>query len=271
MTRVPKNKTDLKYFLYERSVQCPDWHVRHFPRYYRWMTGREAKLLREDFCGTARISCEWVRSGKDRRAVGLDLDPEPLDYYARMNRPLLAPDEAKRVRLLRKDVCVATTEKFDLIAACNFSFFIFHEREALIRYFKAARSSLKKGGAIFLEMAGGEGMQEAVVEPRTFTVKGYGRVRYVWEQGEYDPIRGLNDYAIHFRLPNGRWMRNVFRYHWRLWGIPEIREALAEAGFSKSHVIWETTDRDGEGTGEYAPMESGDHAHAWIAYVAAVR
>lgn len=266
-----RSPSDLKYFLYERSVQSPEWHVRHFPRYHEWMTGRKPKRLREDFCGTSRISMEWVRSGEDRTATGLDLDPEPLSYFRRVHLPELAPGERRRIRHARKNVLAPTREKYDLIAACNFSFFVFQERATLVKYFRAARASLAPKGSLFLEMAGGEGMQEWMQEERKFTAPGIGRVRYVWDQMDYDAISGMNDYAIHFQLPNRRWIRHAFEYRWRLWGIREVREALAEAGFRKTHVFWEVADAAGGGTGEYAPMEKGDPAHAWIAYVAAVK
>lgn len=214
---------------------------------------------------------EWVRSAKDRTALGLDLDPEPIGYYERFHRSELKADEQTRLRHELKNVLEPTREKFDLIAACNFSFFIFKERETLLKYFKAARMSLKPGGALFLEMAGGEGMQESMEEKRMFTAPGIGRVKYVWEQDDFDALQAINDYAIHFQLPNKRWIKNAFEYHWRLWGIREIRELLAEAGFSKSHVFWEDSDRQGNGTGEYVPMEEGDPSHAWIAYVAGIR
>ncbi len=266
-----RKASDLKYFLYENSVQSPDWHARHLPRYYRWLTGRTAKRLREDFCGTSRISMEWVRGGKDRVATGLDLDPEPLSYFDRVHKPTLTPDEQDRIRHCRKDVLVPTRDKHDLIAACNFSFFVFEERATLLKYFRAARASLVPKGALFLEMAGGEGMQEWLEEERVFRAPGVGKVRYVWDQMDYDAISGMNDYAIHFQLPNRRWIRNAFEYHWRLWGIREVREVLREAGFRKTQVFWEVADSSGRGTGEYAPMERGDPAHAWIAYVAAVK
>jgi hypothetical protein len=214
---------------------------------------------------------EWVRGGKDRIATGLDLDPEPLSYFDRVHKPTLTQDEQRRIKHLRKNVLIPTTEKHDLIAACNFSFYIFKERKTLIQYFRAANKSLAKNGVLFLEMSGGEGMQEGMEEVRSFRAKGIGKVKYVWDQMDYDAISGLNDYSIHFQLPNRRWIRDAFEYHWRLWGIREVREALVEAGFKTTKVFWEVADSSGKGTGEYAPMEEGDPAHAWIAYVAGVK
>lgn len=260
-----------KFKLYEEAVQSPDWHAKHLPEFHEWLTNKKPYLLREDFCGTSRISCEWAKKSKKHQAVGLDLDQETLDYALNVNIAALPKDAQKRVTLYRQNVLVPTTKKFDLIAACNFSFFIFKEREALLQYAHAAFKSLKKGGTFFLEMAGGEGMLEEVREPRSFTLKGYGKVKYVWEQHQYDPITAVSDYSIHFRLPNGRWMKDAFTYHWRLWGIRETREILKQAGFKRTEVFWETCNRKGEGTGNYVPMENGDHAHAWIAYVIGVK
>jgi hypothetical protein len=262
--------SDLKYYLYERAVQCPDWHVKHFPRFYLWMTGKKALSLREDFCGTSRISMQWVRSDEKRTALGLDLDPEPLSYFERVHAPTLEAGERKRIRQQRKNVLSVTKEKFDLVAACNFSFFIFKERKTLLQYFKAVRKSLKKDGALFLELAGGEGMREGMEEERMFKAPGIGKVRYVWDQMDCNEITNVNDYAIHFQLPNKRWIRDAFEYHWRLWSIPELRDILAEAGFKKSHVFWELAGPRGASTGEYVPTEDGDPSHAWIAYIGAI-
>lgn len=268
---VTMTPSDLKYYLYERAVQCPEWHVEHFPRFYLWMTGKKAMSLREDFCGTSRISMQWVRSHAKRTALGLDLDPEPLDYYQRVHRPELTLNQQGRLLHERRNVLEATSEKFDLVAACNFSFFIFKERKVLLRYFQAVLASLKKNGALFLELAGGDGMREGIEEDRMFRAPGIGKVKYVWEQYDCDDIQNVNDYAIHFQLPNKRWIRDAFEYHWRLWSIPELRDLLNEAGFKKTHVYWEVSGPRGGGTGEYVPTEEADPAHSWIAYIAAVK
>ncbi|MFB0986479.1 MAG: hypothetical protein QMB94_09280, partial [Phycisphaerales bacterium] len=63
-----------------------------------------------------------------------------------------------------------------------------------------------------------------------------------------------------------------FTYEWRLWTIPEIRELLIEAGFSKVTVWWEGDDEAGEeGDGEFEPSERGEACPGWIAYLTAER
>ncbi|MEM7071524.1 MAG: class I SAM-dependent methyltransferase, partial [Pseudomonadota bacterium] len=75
---------------------------------------------------------------------------------------------------------------------------------------------------------------------------------YVWDQDEYDPITAKVVNYIHFKFPDRSRIDCAFRYEWRLWSIPEVREALTAAGFSETIAYWEGTDqRTGEGNGVY--------------------
>ncbi len=79
---------------------------------------------------------------------------------------------------------------------------------------------------------------------------------YVWDQHRFDPIHHHVTNFIHFEFPDGSRIKRAFRYDWRLWSIPEIRELLQEAGFYKSEVYWEGTDREtGEGNDVFSPRE----------------
>ncbi|MGZ3697607.1 MAG: class I SAM-dependent methyltransferase, partial [Bdellovibrionota bacterium] len=222
-----------KYVLYERSVQSPDWHVEFFVATYRAHFARYARNLREDFCGTARLACDWVKRNRSNTGVGLDLDPEPLQYGRKHHYSKLSAAQKKRLTLKRQDVLEPTPEKFDLIVACNFSFFIFKQRSTLLRYFRSCRRSLGEKGMLMLEMAGGPGMIGTMKETRTIRMTKNSRFKYIWDQKSFDPITHDATYAIHFELPDGKKLRNLFTYDWRLWTIPEIRELLAEAGFSR--------------------------------------
>ena len=68
-----------RYELYTEAVQDPEAEVKFAHRVYRKQNGSSPIRVREDFCGTAAICCAWVRSGSDNRAIGMDLDPVPLD------------------------------------------------------------------------------------------------------------------------------------------------------------------------------------------------
>ena len=76
---------------------------------------------------------------------------------------------------------------------------------------------------------------------------------------------------IHFEFTNGTRMKRAFSYEWRLWTLPEIRELLAEAGFSRSTVYWEDRDANGDGTNTYRPRRHARQEPAWVVYIVAER
>ena len=250
--------------LYEESVQSVDQEVVFLADTYRALRGREPQLLREDFCGTAAAACEWVRTHPEHRAVGVDISAEVLEWSRANHLPELTPEQRSRVKLMQADVMDVDTERADILAAFNFSYWIFKIRDALRAYLAAARDALADDGLLFLDAFGGPEAHDEVKEKTKH--KGF---TYVWEQASFDPISHDMTCHIHFRFPDGSKQKRAFSYHWRLWSLPEIRELLAEAGFSKSTVYWETEDEDGEGSGEYAPAERGDADPAWVAYIVA--
>lgn len=260
-----------KFRLYEAAVQNPRWQVDYLPQFHRWLTGKEPRSMREDFCGSAAISCEWVKKSNKNQALGLDIDPEPLDYAKNVNRAALPEEAQKRLKILKQNVLKTTREKFDTIWAFNFSFFDFHERKDMLVYAKSVRQSLKKKGTFFLEVAGGEGFTETLQEKQMLQVPGVGSVRKIWEQHQYDSITQVCDYSLHFQLPEGKWLSDAFTYHWRIWGIRDLREVLQDAGFKKTVVLWESQDEKGRGQGEYLPTEEADSARSWVAYVVGVK
>lgn len=260
-----------KYAFYQSSTQSPDVHIPLFTSVYQEIRGKAPRRLREDFCGTFLLCCEWVRFHPENTAIGLDLDPEPLTYGRKNNLSQLKPTQKKRVQVFKQDVLKTHTAKLqvsDIVIACNFSFYIFKERQLLLKYFKAVCRSLHSSGVLILEMAGGPGMIHKAKEQKT--VKEHGKFVYVWDQKSFDPVTHDAHYSIHFKLPSGKVLKDAFVYDWRLWSIPEVRELLAEAGFTKSLVYWETSHK-GKGTGEYAPVENADNDFAWVAYVVGVK
>lgn len=255
-----------KYALYELSVQSPDVHAEWLEKVYLEITRKNARSIREDFCGTFKTACEWVKRHPKNMAMGLDLDPEPLDYGRENHLSQLNEHQKARVQILQKDVLHPTSTRVDLITAGNFSFCIFKKRDILLKYFKSCQASLKKGGLLILELAGGPGMITPMREKKEVFFDRKRKFVYTWHQKSYDPITHDALYSIHFKLWNGRVMNDQFVYDWRLWSIPEVRDALSEAGFSETIVYWETSHK-GKGTGEYVRMENGDNAFAWVAYV----
>lgn len=264
--RLP-SESDLKFRLYEASVQSSAWQMRYLPLFHKRFTGRAATAMREDFCGTGRIACDWVKKSPRHRALGLDLDPATLEYAERVNRSALPASERGRVAFLRQDVRKPTRAKFDVIGAHNFSFFVFHDRADLLRYARAAYRSLGRTGTFFLEMAGGPEFVAPGSSTETVTVPGLGKAKYTWEQHPSDPVTKLSDYSIHFRLPGRKILADAFTYHWRLWEIREVREVLREAGFRETAVLWPTD----ETMTEYVQVEHGDECEVWLAYVVGIK
>jgi hypothetical protein len=256
-----------RYALYLRCVQEPSCEVEFFDRVYRAEFGRKPMVLREDFCGTAAICYEWVRGRRGRRAVGVDLDPEPLAWGVENLGATLTNEEQRRVILLREDVRHISPRKADVIAAQNFSFWVFKTRRQLGDYFRAALRNLEDRGVFVLDMAGGHATMKTGTETRRKH-----RFRYIWDQAAFDPV--THDYLchIHFRFDDGSELQRAFTYDWRMWTIPEVREVLLESGFDRADVYWEDTDRStGEGNGHYRRRERGTSDPAWVAYVVGVK
>ena len=113
-----------KFYCYEKSVQEPEHEVDIFNLVYRNAYQKKPLTLREDFCGTFAVCCEWVKSDKKRRAIGVDLCAETLQWGIENNLSKLKPAAAERVDTLEKDVRSQTTPQVDVLAAQNYSFWI---------------------------------------------------------------------------------------------------------------------------------------------------
>ena len=132
--------------LYEESVQNVENEVHFLSTTFRELAGREAHTLREDFCGTASLACEWVKQGVDYSAIGVDIDASVLDW-GRNNRVARLPSEDQaRVRLIESDVQTVETPKVDILAAFNFSYWIFEERQQMVAYMRRCYEALADDG-----------------------------------------------------------------------------------------------------------------------------
>jgi SAM-dependent methyltransferase len=264
--RVGPKSTD-RHRLYEESVQSPDEHVILFDRVYELAHGKPATVLKEDFCGTALLSAEWVRTRPDNVAIGVDLDEPTLEWAKANNLAELDNDQKQRITLHHADVREVSQPKADIVAALNFSYFEFKTRDELRGYFKSVRRSLKPGGLLILDMFGGwEAQMEETDKTR------YSGFTYVWEQTKYDPLTHLTQFQIHFNFHGGGGIQKAFEYDWRLWSIPEVRELLDEAGFKSVDIYWEGIDPDtDEGSGEFDMITEAENCPGWIAMLVASR
>ena len=255
-----------RHVLYEKSVQNVAAEYKFVSKTFRNLRGRRPRHVREDFCGTASMSCEWVRRSKENTAFGVDIDPEVLAWGRENNLSRLNPEARMRVSLLQEDVHrVKTARKLDVVLAMNFSYQFFKTRRKLGGYFSKVRKALAKDGILFLDAFGGYEAYQEIREVNKY--KGY---KYIWEQASYNPIDGNMICHIHFEFPDGSKLKKAFTYNWRLWSLPEIRELLDDAGFSRVTVYWEETDTEtGEGAGIYSPATVGDPDPGWVCFLVA--
>ena len=255
-----------RHVLYEKSVQCVSSEYKFVNKTFRKLRKRRARHLREDFCGTAGVCCEWVRRKPDNTAVGVDIDPDVLAWGREHNLTSLKPAARMRVSLVQEDVCKVTTqEPVDIVLAMNFSYQIFKSRGKLCGYFRRVYEGLADDGVLFLDAFGGYESYREIKEKRK--LKGF---RYIWEHAHYDPISGDILCHIHFSFPDGSKLKKAFTYDWRLWTLPELQELLTEAGFSRVQVYWEGTDAEtGEGNGKYSPATVGQADPGWVCFLVA--
>lgn len=271
------------HVLYQESVQSPEADCELFSDIYERLRGRPAKVLREDFCGTALLSTNWCLEDPSRRAIGVDLDEPTLAWGRERNLEPNAEALGDRLTLIQADVLEVeadAVEAADIVAALNFSFCIFKERDVLRRYFEGVFAGLSEGGLFFLELFGGTNAIDTDEEIRELEDH-----TYIWEQESFNPITNDIVCHIHFKFPDRSKIERAFTYEWRLWSIPELRDLLTEVGFSDVRIFWEKVeeesdddddedddeDDDGmlEGTGEYEEVTEVEQQDSWLVYVVA--
>ncbi|HVS63083.1 MAG TPA: class I SAM-dependent methyltransferase [Thermoanaerobaculia bacterium] len=281
-----KRKKDVKepdvdlQTLYEASVQNVDADVDFIERIWRKEHGEMPHWLREDFCGSASLAAHFVTRHPDNRALGVDLDGVTL-AWGRRHRVERLGDAASRITLLERDVLHSAEDDLEVVTAFNFSYWIFRTREELRAYFASVHDSLRVGGVFFLDVFGGTAAMDTVEEetrhPRQEDPYGV-RIpafSYLWDQASFNPIDHEFVCHIHFEVGRGRrrkTLRKAFTYEWRFWTLPELRELLAEAGFSRSDVYVEGWDEEAdEPDGIFRLRKRFDNEGSWIAYLVAVR
>ena len=253
-----------RYQLYQDAVQSAENEIGFFKSTYKKLRGRVPLHLREDFCGTALVATEWVASHSRRSAEGYDHDPEPMEW-GRARHVAELGKKKSRLKLFEDDVRASSERSPDIRAALNFSYFVFKDRWTLVDYFRGVRSDLADDGIFILDLWGGTHATQIIKEERPI---GKG-VRYVWDQAEYYPGTGDIMCHIRFRFRDGSKMK-AFSYDWRYWSLPELREALHDAGFEKIENYFEIQEEDGEGTGEYECTDRGTGYNGdYIVYIVA--
>jgi len=258
-------KTANKYDLYEESVQCVEFEVEFIQKQYKKYNKTRCYSLREDFCASASISAAWVKEHSENSAYAIDLDDKILKFAKSRLQKNLNDDQSKRMHLLKGDSQLKMTPLVDCVAAFNFSYWVFKERSALIKYFKNAFRNLKKDGIFMLDAFGGYDAHQELEESTSH--KGF---TYVWDQHSFNPVTNDLTCFIHFEFKDGTKIKRAFRYDWRLWSMPEIKECLKEAGFKKIDIYMQGWDDEkDEESDKFYRVTKCDADPGWVAYIIA--
>jgi predicted RNA methylase len=246
-----------RYDLYEAAAQSPEQEA----KFLRAVHGGSPRVLGEDFCGSGAICREWLGLDLNLRAVCVDMDDDALDAL----RARATPEALARMTIVKGDVLDAT-ERVDVLCALNFPVGYWHTREDLVRYLTRACERLTPGGVFVCDIYGGANAFVCGDSDEELR----GGVRYTWEQRFADPTTGRVVNAMHFSLPDGREIRDAFTYDWRLWSIPELRDAMRDAGFASTEVHDRLGDAvDGEGNLLVRPVRGEELDDTYVVYIVA--
>lgn len=266
-----------KHVLYEASVQDTEVDLHLIDRMVARSTGGVAKTLREDFCGTAVLACAWVQSDPERESWGVDLHA-PILKWAKKHRLAELGKDATRVRLLEENVLTVQTPSVDVIAALNFSYMIFEQRELLKQYFQNVFDHLTPGGVFVLDLFGGPNAQAVMKEKKKvpegtdFAGVPYPDFTYEWDQADFNAVNQHITCHIHFKGKTIVPILNAFTYDWRLWSITEIIDVLKEVGFISVDPYFEGwCDESGTTDGQLKIRKSYKDMLAWICYLGATK
>ena len=251
--------------LYELAVQDTAFEVTLAKRQFRRRRGRRARLLREDFCGTAAVACAWAADHAEHRAIGLDIDESAL-AWGREHHLAALGDAADRVDLRVRDVRTVTQPRADIVQAYNFSAYLFYPLPELVAYLRCVRRSLVPGGLVMLDGYGGWEAGQDVSDRRTIQSPD-GSFGYVWEQASFNPIDNLATCHIHFEFRNGKVWKRAFSYHWRVYSPAELTDALLAAGFEHVEILWDVDDDPDRS--DFRPATRAENCPGWLFYAVA--
>jgi SAM-dependent methyltransferase len=265
-----------RHLLYEAAVQEVNDDIRFMRRVFQKHRTRPLTFLREDFCGTAALAARWVSLNPAHRALGVDIDPEPLDWGLRYHVHRAGP-AGRRLKLMRADVLDVHRPAAEAICAFNFSYFLFRTRDELRAYFASARRSLRRDGMLFLDAFGGLAAMTTTKDVRSIpdgrAPDGTPLAPYIyeWEHAHFDVLTHHLTCHIHFELADGSRIDRAFTYPWRLWTLPELRELLLEAGFDDVEIYTHGWDRDGQSDNAWRIRPHYENEDGWLAYLVGIR
>lgn len=265
-----------RFACYELCVQSPR-HLTAFLHAVASRDGWEPTILREDFCGTAAVSRRWIEEAhsvdeahpwRARRAIAMDLDSAVID------RARQAAVPAAHIRFLEGDCTAkgppAESDAADLIFVGNFSIGYFHARPTLVRYLKQCRARLEASKGVFAcDIYGGPGSFALGGIRRRHPSRGHETIHYIWQHEEANPQTAMVTNSISFEIERDgeivERLPRAFVYHWRLWSLPELRDAMSDAGLREVEVYTDVNVAPGQ---RPEPVAGAEHLRKdWVAMV----
>lgn len=247
-----------KYELYTRALQDPKLEAEFLsslkPR---------ARILREDFCGTAEISFEWVANDQEKSALVVDIDPDPIKEIR--NRANRTDSIEERIKFREADATQIRAPDVDIVTIPNSSVFLVKERDKLKQYFENIRSDLVPGGILVIDFFGGGFAQGNGKERLEFS-----DFSCIWEQDSFNYRNQEFKSSISFELDDGQVISNAFTYNMRLWSPRELGDVIADSGFS-SYEVRIGKNRFEIASGNLIEMPELGDTESWEAYIIAYR
>ncbi|CAH8263903.1 unnamed protein product [Arabidopsis lyrata] len=265
-----------KFLLYQQSVQSPKGDISYLQKFFlMYVGGRQPLHFQEDFCGTALLSAEWLKTDTRRTAIGLDFDLEALewcmdnnisklgsDVYSRMSLfhgNVLSPLEAKQVKSKSHELIqnislddgddnedlvdpsvVESLEKDGPDSLPKRDIVCAFNFSCCCLHKRSELVSYFKNARDALSKKGGIFVMDlyggASAEGQLKLQRKFPNFTYTWEQAEFDILSRKTRISLHYHLQKqNRKIRHAFSYSWRLWSLPEIKDCMEEAGFSSVH------------------------------------
>lgn len=236
-----------RWEFYERAVQSPRDSLAMLIDAH----GGDPRVLAEDFAGSAALSRAWAASAPERRSIAVDLDAQALTRASGVQRVETLVADVRDARSVAR-------ARGDVVHAGNFSLGYLHSRLELVAYLRAVRGRLSDRGLFACDTYGGPSAFQLGAWTRSIALPDGARLTSVWERREADAMTSRVVNVLGYRVErDGEIVEReleAFVYDWRLWSVPELADALEEAGFERSRVHATTAPGDG------APARGGDYA-----------
>ena len=196
-----------RHELYQESVQDSEFELDFVQDTYKGIRKRKPVTLREDFAGTSRSACVWVKRNKNNQAWAVDFDEEVLEWGRKHNYDKLKPKQRERVEFIQSDVRTVKTPSVDVVLAAHstqvekhkLDGFSYHwdqhsynaltqEMQCYIHFRFPDKSRLDKAFSYSWRLWGGQETEDLLMEA------GFSKVRFFVQMFDEDSGEALDEF-----------------------------------------------------------------------------